>query len=69
MKLGTVLCVSLIVGVMQIIMSYCKLGVLSVYFSPPFISGVNVGAAAQIFTTQVNIEYHPSFYSSVSTEQ
>ena len=54
-KLTTVLCVTLVVGVLQIIMCFLKLGLLSVYFSQPFISACNVGAACQIITTQVNI--------------
>lgn len=52
-KLGLAVILAFLIGVIQMLLSFFQLGVISVYFSETFISACNAGAAFQIVTTQV----------------
>eukprot|EP00117_Sycon_ciliatum_P027960 scpid25904/ scgid22590/ Prestin; Solute carrier family 26 member 5 len=45
--------VTIVVGVMQIVMSFARLGVVTMFLSEPLVSGYTTGAAFHVFTSQV----------------
>lgn len=45
--------ITFMAGVVQIILGYCKLGVVTTYMSDSLVSGFTTGAAVHVFTSQV----------------
>ncbi|CAF3416321.1 unnamed protein product [Rotaria sp. Silwood1] len=52
-RIGAATTLALLVGIVQIILSFLRLGFLTVYLTEPFISGFTTGAAIHVFTSQI----------------
>ncbi|CAF3556212.1 unnamed protein product [Rotaria sordida] len=52
-KIGTATTLALLVGIVQLILSFLRLGFLAIYLTEPFISGFTTGAALHVFTSQI----------------
>ncbi|UJR30412.1 hypothetical protein I4U23_017947 [Adineta vaga] len=53
LKLQTATTLALLVGFIQLLLSFLRLGFLTVYLTEPFISGFTTGAALHVFTSQI----------------
>lgn len=52
-KIGIATTLALLVGLVQLVLSFLRLGFLTVYLTEPFISGFTSGAAIHVFTSQI----------------
>ncbi|CAF4075187.1 unnamed protein product [Rotaria magnacalcarata] len=52
-KVGIATTLAFFVGVIQLILWLFRLGFITTYMTEPFISGLNVGAAVQVFSSQI----------------
>ncbi|CAF3969115.1 unnamed protein product, partial [Adineta steineri] len=52
-KLGIATTLAFLAGLIQLILSFLRLGCLTVYLTEPFISGFTTGAAVHIFSSQI----------------
>ncbi|CAF1291273.1 unnamed protein product [Adineta steineri] len=52
-KVNIATTLALLVGLIQILLSFLRLGFLTVYLTEPFISGFTTGAAFHVFTSQI----------------
>ncbi|CAF3504424.1 unnamed protein product [Rotaria socialis] len=52
-KLGVATTLAFVVGLIQLILWLFRLGFITTYMTEPFISGLNVGAAVQVFSSQI----------------
>ncbi|CAF1228653.1 unnamed protein product [Rotaria sordida] len=52
-KVGIATTLAFLVGLMQLILSFLRLGFVTVYMTEPFISGFTTGAAIHVFSSQI----------------
>ncbi len=52
-KVGIAVSITLLVGIFQIIMGVCRLGIIATFMSMPFVASFLTGAAVHIITSQV----------------